>query len=68
MPLKAVAIFSVIEAIICLFDTIGVFQGANGILKIHAMQPSVGRGFDLGPFVTHTVPIIGVLQLSKHRL
>lgn len=39
-------------AIICLFETIGVFQDANGILEIDAMQPAGGRGFDLVPFVT----------------
>jgi hypothetical protein len=33
-----ISLFSIVEAIVTVFDTIGILQGANCIPKIHAVQ------------------------------
>jgi hypothetical protein len=60
----AIALFSIPEAIVSVFDTIGILQGVNCIPKIHAVQLQIEGGLCLVPFVSHKIISTGQFELS----
>jgi hypothetical protein len=47
------SVLAVLDSRINIFEAVGIFEGDNGIQKIHAMLAKVHDSFGVVPFVLH---------------